>query len=270
MPDSIRGAAIDWGEAGPPTPTPDAEPTDPADDDGDDQPPEVDPSDYPTSASEWGESVTGVRTRLATDDQVVALTFDACGGPNGTAYDQELIDFLVADEIPATLFINQRWIEANEDVFVQLAENPLFEIANHGTEHRPLSVSAQSAYGISGTGSPARVIDEVLGNQETIERISGQSPAFFRAGTAYYDEVAVQIVRDLGLEVIGYDVLGDAGGTFTAAQVAASLSAATPGSIALLHMNRPFGGTAAGVRTAVQDLVGQGFSFARVGDYDLA
>jgi peptidoglycan/xylan/chitin deacetylase (PgdA/CDA1 family) len=40
--------------------------------------------------------------------------------------------------VPATLFVNARWIEANPRQFRQLAADPLFEIANHGTEHRPL------------------------------------------------------------------------------------------------------------------------------------
>ena len=30
---------------------------------------------------EWGEKVTGVKTRLGTNQKVIALTFDACGGP---------------------------------------------------------------------------------------------------------------------------------------------------------------------------------------------
>jgi peptidoglycan/xylan/chitin deacetylase (PgdA/CDA1 family) len=269
IPDSIGGVDLEWEDASPsPEPTAETESDEMADDTVDTAG-DVDPSDYPQTAEQWGETVTGVRTRLATDDRVVALTFDACGGPNGIAYDEQLIDFLVAEEIPATLFLNQRWINANEDVVVQLADNPLFELANHGTEHRPLSVSERTVYGIDGTGSPARVIDEVLDNQETMQSLSGTTPVFFRAGTAYYDEVAVRIVGDLGLEVVGFDVLGDAGGTFTADQVSSALSAAEPGSIALLHMNQPAGGTAAGVRAAVANLRQAGFSFARVGDYDL-
>ncbi len=33
---------------------------------------------------EWGEVVKGVKTRLNTDQKVLALTFDACGGPIGS------------------------------------------------------------------------------------------------------------------------------------------------------------------------------------------
>ena len=59
---------------------------------------------------EWGESVAGVKTRLATQEKVIALTFDACGSA-GDGYDKDLIDYLEQEQIPATLFINDRWID---------------------------------------------------------------------------------------------------------------------------------------------------------------
>ncbi len=43
---------------------------------------------------EWGETVTGVKTRLATNDRVIALTLDACGSPHGKGFDA------TADQLP--------------------------------------------------------------------------------------------------------------------------------------------------------------------------
>src|SRR4030067_509911 len=100
---------------------------------------------------EWGERVRGVKTRLNTDQKILALTFDACGGPKGSGYDAKLIDFLISEAIPATLFIRRNWIDANPDIFQALARNPLFEIENHGLNHRTCSVIGQSVYGIRGT-----------------------------------------------------------------------------------------------------------------------
>lgn len=249
-----------------PEPTPAVELA--ADAGGDDEP-GVDPADYPTTAAEWGERVTGVATRMDTDDQVVALTLDACGGPNGLGFDEDLIDFLIAEQVPATLFLNKRWVDANQDLVVWLADEPLFELANHGTEHRPLSVEARSAYGLTGTADPAAVIDEVMVNQQEISDLTGTAPAYFRSGTAHYDEVAVRIVHDLGLQVVGFDLLGDAGATFTAGQVAAALGSAQPGSVALLHMNHPASETAEGVMVAVPALRDRGFTFVRLSEYRL-
>src|SRR5690625_302627 len=77
---------------------------------------------------EWGEYVTGVKTTFQTDEKESALTFDACGGKYGNEYDDDLIQFLKAEKVPATLFINERWIHANEELFLELANDPLFQI----------------------------------------------------------------------------------------------------------------------------------------------
>ncbi|SES34077.1 polysaccharide deacetylase family protein [Salipaludibacillus aurantiacus] len=212
-------------------------------------------------ADEWGERVSGVRNRIETDEKVVALTFDACGGPFGDEYDEELIDFLREESIPATLFFNARWITSNEQVFKDLADDPLFSVQNHGTEHLPLSIAGKTAWGIEGTGSVEEVIDEIMINQSLIEEMTGESPEFFRSGTAYYDNIAIKVIEDLGLTAVNYDVLGDAGATYSAEQVKESLLSASPGSIPLLHMNQPSSGTAEGVKKAIPELKAAGYSF---------
>jgi peptidoglycan/xylan/chitin deacetylase (PgdA/CDA1 family) len=199
--------------------------------------------------------------------RALALTFDACGGPGGKGYDGALIGFLRQEQIPATLFVNARWIDANPGVFVDLAGDPLFDIANHGTRHLPLSVRGRSAYGIRGTRDAGEIYDEVDGNATKLHGLLGHKVRFFRSGTAYYDDVATRIVRDLGEQVIGFDVNGDAGATFTAGQVSAALHTVRPGSIVLCHMNHPGRGTAAGIRAAVPVLRGAGYRFVHVADF---
>jgi peptidoglycan/xylan/chitin deacetylase (PgdA/CDA1 family) len=220
-----------------------------------------------TQPTAWGEAVPKVVRRLPTSDRVVALTLDACGGRTGSGYDAELIETLLRGRVPATLFVNARWIEANPRDFRQLAANPLFEIANHGTKHRPLSVNGRSVYGIAGTGSVAEVVDEVAVNQRLITRLTGAAPAFFRSGTAYYDDVAVRVVGDLGLRVVNFDVLGDAGATYSASEVTAAMLGSAAGSIILAHINRPSGGTAEGIEAAVPKLRQRGFRFVQLSDY---
>ncbi len=264
------GRTIPPSPAGSPS-TPSAPPT-VASEDGAGEPgdPDVlDLSQYPITASEWGQSIAGVRTRLDTDEQIAAITLDACAGPGGLGYDTALIEFLVAEEVPATLFVTRTWIEANEDVFAELASQEQFEIANHGTQCRPLSVTGESAYGITGTSNTAEAVDEITGGLEAIEERTGEIPVYFRAGTAHYDEVAVQIVQDLGLVPVGSDLLGDGGATFTAAQVTAELERVQPGSIVLLHMNHPDSGTLDGVRAALPGLRDRGFRFTLLSDHEL-
>jgi len=215
---------------------------------------------------QWGEAVDGVLTRLATDENVMALTFDACGSPLGSGYDAELIRFLELEQVAATLFINARWILANPDAFRALGCTPLFEIANHGLLHKPCSVTGRSAYGIQGAGTIADLVDEIEINGRIITDLTGRRPAFYRPGTAYCDEIGVQIAMSLGYTVAGFSVLGDAGATYTREQVRDALLAAPSGSIVILHMNHPEGQTRHGVMDAIGELKKRGVRFVTLSE----
>ncbi len=216
---------------------------------------------------QWGENVTGVVTHFHSDTKTIALTFDACGGSaKSSQYDEKLIAFLTQHQIPATLFINARWIDSNPDIFKILANNPLFEIANHGTAHKPLSTDGKSVYGIQGTESEAEVIAEIEGNNGKIFALTGKHPHFFRSGTAYYDEKAVAIAREHGMEIGGFSLLGDAGATFSPPKVAQQLLNAHSGDIVICHMNHPEGGTREGLIEGVKILLKEGFTFVRLSD----
>lgn len=217
--------------------------------------------------SEWGEKVTGVITKLQTNDKVIALTFDACGGSGGNRYDKELIDYLISENIPATLFVNYRWIDENMEIFKTLAQNPLFEIENHGYMHKPLSTNGKSVYGIKGTENIKEVIDEITLNDKKIQSITGNKPKFFRSGTAYYDNVSVQVAQELGYKVIGFDVIGDAGATFTKDQIIKASHSAKNGSIIIYHFNHPEKYTTAGLKVVLPKLIRDGFKFVKLSDY---
>ena len=222
-----------------------------------------------TAPLHWGERVPGVKTRLATREKLLALTLDACGSPQGMGYDAGLLEFLERERIPATLFVNARWIGPNRAAFDRLAANPLFEIANHGLLHRPASVSGRSVYGLAGTRSVAELVDEIALGADRIEALTGRRPKFYRAGTAFYDEVAVQVAEALGQQVAGFTVLGDRGATYTREEVRAALLKATAGDIVILHMNHPESGTRAGVMAAIPELQRRGFRFVRLSEVPL-
>ncbi|MCM0615757.1 polysaccharide deacetylase family protein [Paenarthrobacter sp. TYUT067] len=213
---------------------------------------------------EWGLHVTGVVNRTASAK--VVLTFDACGGHGGTGCDHALLQTLRRHNVPATLFINSRWIHANPALSAELAADPLFELANHGTAHLPLSVSGKSAYGIQGTTSVAAAYDELMGNQQILQELCGTAPKFFRPGTAFYDEVAVEMTRRLGMLPVNFTVNGDGGATYSAATVAGEVGRVVAGDIVISHFNRPAAGTAGGYARALPQLLDLGVSFARLGD----
>jgi len=218
---------------------------------------------------EWGEVVQGVKTRLNTDQKVFALTFDACGGPQGSDYDGKLIQYLENAKIPATLFLSGRWMNANPELLRALSRNPLFEIENHGLNHKPCSATGRSTYGIRGTKNVGEVFDEMQLNALRIQSITGRTPKYYRPGTAYSDEVCVEIAHALGYEVVNFSVRGDAGATYSKKQVKEALFNSAPASIILMHMNQPESQTAEGVIEAIPELRKRGFGFVKVSDFGL-
>lgn len=223
----------------------------------------------PIQPTEWGEKVNGVVNKINTNEKIIALTFDACGGKYGSDYDNDLIQYLIDEQIPATLFVNRRWIEVNKDKFLKLSNNDLFEIENHGYEHRPLSVTSNSIYGINGTGSIKGVIDEIKLNEKTIYELTGRKTKYFRSGTAYYDDVSIKIASDLGYKAIGFSVNGDAGATFSKSQIENALSKSTSGDIVICHFNQPKKYTFEGLQYALKELRDKGYSFVKLEDTNI-
>ncbi|AWB85003.1 polysaccharide deacetylase [Corynebacterium liangguodongii] len=212
----------------------------------------------------WGLDLPGI-VQSTPNPRSIALTFDACGGPQGSLIDDPLLATLTEHNVPATLFWNKRWIEANPQRAREIAGNPLFQIENHGTAHKPLSVNGRAAYGIPGTASAAEVVEEIEGNRQFMRDFLGVESNWFRSGTAHYDDVAVRIAGDLGVSIAGFAVNGDAGATLPRPVVEQNLLGSTPGAIVIMHMNQPGGGTAAGVSAAIEQLRAAGYTFTKLG-----
>src|SRR4030042_1660274 len=218
---------------------------------------------------EWAEGMRGVKTRLDTNQKVLALTFDAGGGPGGSGYDGKLIEYLESEKIPATLFISGRWVDANPEIFKKLSNNLLFEIENHGLNHKPCSALGRSVYGIEGTKSVGEIYDEIELNALKILNLTGHKPKYFRPGTSYCDEICVEITNALGYQVVTFSILGDAGATYSKRRVKEALLKALPSSIILLYMNHPESETAEGVIEAIPELKKRGFRFVKLSEFAL-
>lgn len=219
--------------------------------------------------TQWGMDLPGIARHVADHTPpTVALSFDACGGPHADGIDADLLALLRREHLPATLFLNARWVLANVALAEELASEPQFEIGNHGTRHVPLSVTGRSAYGIPGTASVGEVVDEVWKNHELLTQVTGRPPKWFRSGTAHYDDVATAIVADLGERPVGFVVNADAGATFSPTQVRQQLTATETGSgaVVIMHMIRPSGGTAEGLAAALPALRARGTRFVTLSD----
>ena len=211
--------------------------------------------------SYWGLEAPKVLRVLTKPAAGIALTLDFCGGPRGNGVDHAALDMLQRLQVPATLFMNARWIHANRSLAGDLAAVPFFELANHGSQHLPLSVAGHSAYGIPGTQSSWQVYDEVMTNDKLLTEITGKRPRFFRPGTAFLDEVAAEICHALGTIPAGFSINADGGATYPKELVAKVTAKARPGDIIISHGNQPGSGTAAGLAMGIPVLLDQACAF---------
>jgi len=217
--------------------------------------------------ADWGQHLPGVINNISKPENALYLTLDACGNTGSMGYDRELMQFLRDNKIPATLFINFRWIDENLDTFAELAADPLFKIENHGVNHRPASTSGRRVYGIKGTASVGQLIEEIVPNSEKIARLTGRTPTWYRSGTAYYDSAAIDVILTrLNMKIAGYAVAIDAGASLSATQVYRYAMEASSGDILLAHFNHPQSGTREGLKKALPELMKRGYIFLLLPD----
>jgi len=220
------------------------------------------------SPGKFGPFVKGVFEDIVTDENILAFTFDACGGRHGNGYDKELIDWLRSQKIQATLFVGGLWIDAHPDLMKELAQDTLFEIENHGLRHRLCSINGQSMYGIRGTENVGQAVDEIELNARKIEQITHRKPVFYRSATATTDEACGEIAKALGERIIGYDVLSGDAIAGTAAEVIRNniVGKARQGAIVIMHMNHPEWNGFEALKEAIPRLREMGYTFVKLQD----
>ncbi|MFH1668979.1 MAG: polysaccharide deacetylase family protein [Candidatus Woesearchaeota archaeon] len=201
-------------------------------------------------------------THLDTDEKIIALTFDACGGKG---YDSELVDYLKQEQIPATMFLTGRWIKSNPEAAQELAHEELFSIQNHGESHRPLSFSGKSAYGVTGTRSQADALHEIDASADRIEELTGNRPTRYRPGTGWFEHEAKELIEQNGNSLTNFDVVsGDHTGKNSAEFIRDKILTAQKGSIVVMHMHHPNWNTKEGLELALPELRRQGYTFVKL------
>ena len=90
----------------------------------------------------------------------VAITLDACMGKT----DFRILDTLVTEKIPATIFVTARWLRNNPQALAIMLDHPdLFELENHGENHIPAVDKPVLIYGIAAAGSTEAVKSSTAG-----------------------------------------------------------------------------------------------------------
>ncbi|MDR2938528.1 MAG: polysaccharide deacetylase family protein [Prevotellaceae bacterium] len=179
------------------------------------------------------------------------LTLDACISD----LDSMLLKYLIYNKINTSIFVTTRWINSwPQAVQLLLTHRNIFEVENHGWQHRPASVNGCTQYKIRGTKSMAELVAEVEIGAEIVERTTGEPPLFFRSGTAFADNVAVAAIGDMGYRFIGFSVAADEGATLPRHTVKQRILAAQHGDIILMHLNSKSSETRLGFIMAMEEM----------------
>jgi peptidoglycan/xylan/chitin deacetylase (PgdA/CDA1 family) len=226
----------------------------------------------PVIASAQGsKAINHVRTT----QKVVALTFDADMNPKmlrelqdhtvASWYDKAIIDELVANKVPATLFLTGMWIETYATTTTELSNNPLFEIGNHSYSHPAFSTPCYKM----GTTTESDDNNQISKTDQLLSQYAPHYSKLFRFPGLCYDSDDMKAATKAGYSVIGGNVLGGDGFQMSADAIVSNVvNKIHPGSIVVLHMmggpNAPK--TAEALPIIIQKLTKEGYTFVTVSD----
>jgi peptidoglycan/xylan/chitin deacetylase (PgdA/CDA1 family) len=200
-------------------------------------------------------------------NKMIALTLDACSGK----YDDDLINFLIQNRIPATIFATKKWLDQNPlGLSVIKAHLDLFDVEDHGEKHIPAVIGVgRKVYGIPGEPDVIHLRREVVEGARAIEEATGIAPHWYRGATAEYDAQAIKEIDTLGYKIAGFSVNADSGATLKKIAIERRLEHVKAGDVIIAHMNKPASDSAEGLSVGLAHLLKMGFFFVRLDQVDL-
>ncbi len=182
---------------------------------------------------------------VTTKAKALALTFDISWG---TVMPKKVFHILVADHVPATIFVSGPWAKHNQALVKSFSQAGM-EVESHGWAHVNYS-------GLSSEG----VIQNVSKANQVIQSITGTAPTFVRPPNGDFNRMSLQAARALGCTTVtwGTDSLDWMNpGVHTIVQRV--VQRAHPGDIVLLHASDTCKQTDLALPTIISTLRGQGY-----------
>ena len=162
--------------------------------------------------------------RVAREDKTLALTIDAAWSADKTRF---ILDTLDKYQIKATFFLCGVWVKAYPDMVKEIAARG-HEIGNHSMTHPHMNrISAEE------------IRNEIGSLDDEIEKLTGSRTKLFRAPFGEYNDTVVSTVRDMGYEVVQWnlDTVDWKEGRSAETILNAVLPKLSSGSIILSHNN---------------------------------
>lgn len=202
------------------------------------------------------QALAGVVTKLPGKEAVVAITFDACETTTPSFFDNVILDYLVREEIPFTIFVSGKFARRNSEPLAQLSKKNFIEIENHSLRHRQHMEKL----------SEDKVREEVVGCEIILTEITGRKPIFFRFPAGNHDQRTVQIVEALGYQVVHWTFpSGDPDKQTTPERLSRwVMGKVQKGDILIFHINGRGYGTGEALPRIVEQLREKGYRFSRL------
>ena len=123
-------------------------------------------------------------------------------------YDQELMDYLVKNSIPATFFVTGMFADMYPDLVRSLASNPNFSIQNHTYDHKAFEPNCFNLPVVSSDNAKRL---EIKRTQNIIKSLTGRPPTYFRYPGLCHNAHDDDLVAAEGLSIVhGQISSGDA------------------------------------------------------------
>ena len=161
---------------------------------------------------------------VQTEEKCLALTIDAAWDTDKTQF---ILDTLDRYDIHATFFLCGVWVDAYPEFVKEIAARG-HEIGNHSLTHPHMSKLSKQ-----------EIERELLDLNAEIERLTGTACTLFRAPFGEYNDTVVSTVRELGFEIVQWNIdTVDWKESRTADAILATVKEKlAPGSIILCHNN---------------------------------
>lgn len=188
----------------------------------------------------------------------VALTFDACETTTPSYFDHAILNYLLREKLPFTLFVSGKFALRNVEELKTLSHLDTVEIENHSMHHiLPMERLPDDIVRV-----------EVLDNARIIEEITGRTPRYFRFPGGNCDDRTVGRVEALQYRVVHWSFAsGDPDHRITPDRLTRWVLANThPGSILIFHINGRGYATGRALPGIVEELKKRGYSLVKLED----
>ncbi|UOD35827.1 polysaccharide deacetylase family protein [Deferribacteraceae bacterium V6Fe1] len=159
----------------------------------------------------------------------VLLTFDACETKTPVFFDEKILDFIVKNKIPVTIFVNKKFAERNIERLIEISKYNFIEIENHSANHYQYMQRLDNQ----------TIVNEVKENEKYLYDMLGIKTKYFRFPGFNYDVRGLKVVESLGYKVVHANLIsGDPDKNVSAEKMYNYISKKIrPGDIIIFHIN---------------------------------